>query len=376
MSIPLNDILALVGELDDTPGDDTPRERFRSFLRAQVREIGQLRDFIEACLRRSDEQGARALRDLVNHLGTFLGFETAFGRYRRIGTHPVLEGHWKSVDKGIHLAIEFKFDEADLTQTSSLIDAIEAAITEKRIPSWNNVIGLYVLREEEGSRPLAQALVTEHRNHQFRIVSIPALLSLAEFMAEYDIDHDDVMAILQPLNPSIEPTIALMTRLISEPRIAEPLAVEGGEGEAHYWLTPVYTDGPERVTDLVQTLLGKAKIYAIHERSPGRTRIKPGDEICFYVAQRGIVAHARVASSPERKTHRKIPHSKSYSWIFRLSDVEIYFDDPVVLDAALRRRLDAFRERDPDHAWFWFVQETRSLSAHDFALLTRRDAMK
>jgi len=32
MSITLSQILALVGKLDDSPGEDTPRERFRLFL--------------------------------------------------------------------------------------------------------------------------------------------------------------------------------------------------------------------------------------------------------------------------------------------------------------------------------------------------------
>ena len=44
MSITLNQILALVGKLDDSPGDDTPRERFRRFLKENVNEGGQVRD--------------------------------------------------------------------------------------------------------------------------------------------------------------------------------------------------------------------------------------------------------------------------------------------------------------------------------------------
>jgi hypothetical protein len=36
MSITLNQIWALVGKLDDSPGDDTPRERFRRFLKENV----------------------------------------------------------------------------------------------------------------------------------------------------------------------------------------------------------------------------------------------------------------------------------------------------------------------------------------------------
>ena len=42
MAITLNQILELVGKLDDATGNDTPRERFRRFLRENVRDIGQI----------------------------------------------------------------------------------------------------------------------------------------------------------------------------------------------------------------------------------------------------------------------------------------------------------------------------------------------
>ena len=82
MSIALNQILALVGRLNDSPGEEVPRERFRRFLQENVVEVGQIRDHVEECLRLSGDQYNRALQDLVNHLGHFLGFEVVFGRYQ------------------------------------------------------------------------------------------------------------------------------------------------------------------------------------------------------------------------------------------------------------------------------------------------------
>lgn len=43
-----------------------------------------LRDYVEECLRESGDQYNRALQDLANHLGRFLGFEVAFGRYHGV----------------------------------------------------------------------------------------------------------------------------------------------------------------------------------------------------------------------------------------------------------------------------------------------------
>ena len=51
MSITLKQILDLVEKLDDSPGDDTPRERFRRFLKENVKEVGQVRDYVEECIR-------------------------------------------------------------------------------------------------------------------------------------------------------------------------------------------------------------------------------------------------------------------------------------------------------------------------------------
>jgi hypothetical protein len=63
-----------------------------------------------------------------------------------------------------------------------------------------------------------------------------------------------------------------------------------------------------------------------------------------------------------------------YPWAFPVRDARYYFDAPVMIDAALRSRLDAFVKHghDPNGALSWLVQGTRYLTAHDFAVLTRR----
>lgn len=80
----LEQILGLVGTLDDTPGDNTARERFRAFLHDSLNSVGAVRDFMEACLRNKGPQYDRALQDLVNHSATLIGFEVEFGRYRGV----------------------------------------------------------------------------------------------------------------------------------------------------------------------------------------------------------------------------------------------------------------------------------------------------
>jgi hypothetical protein len=52
MSMTLTQVLSLVGKLNDSPGDETARERFRRFLRENVTAVGQIRDYIEEATRK------------------------------------------------------------------------------------------------------------------------------------------------------------------------------------------------------------------------------------------------------------------------------------------------------------------------------------
>jgi hypothetical protein len=75
----------------------------------------------------------------------------------------------------------------------------------------------------------------------------------------------------------------------------------------------------------------------------------------------------------ERKLDRRIRQPEKYPWVFRLDDVRLYLGEPVVIDAALRNRLAAFRDRDPEKFWGWFVQATRKITENDFNVLTNQE---
>lgn len=127
------------------------------------------------------------------------------------------------------------------------------------------------------------------------------------------------------------------------------------------------------VEEVIRCLVGKERIYAFAERTPYRRWIEPGDWICFYAIAKGIVAHARVASRPEKKDHPAVHDPLTHSWVFRLSDVQVYTERPVVLDAKLRSRLDAFKGRSAHARWAWFVRRVRLVTEHDFRILTRQE---
>lgn len=66
--------------------------------------------------------------------------------------------------------------------------------------------------------------------------------------------------------------------------------------------------------------------------------------------------------------------SERFPWAFKVKDVRYFFNKPIVIDATMRQRLDAFRGRDPGKAWAWFVQATRMLTAASSGLSAVLDA--
>lgn len=367
MNITLKQILDLVGKLDDTPGDETPRERFRKYLKENVKEVGQIRDYIQECLRNTGDQYNRALQDLVNYLGYFLEFEVIFGRYHGVAGQIGYDGIWRS-PTGFQIVIEVKTTEAYAIKTATLVGYVDRLISEKEIPNWDHAMGLYVVgRPDPELHQLENAIIIEKRTHQLRTISVESLLSLAELMQESDMSHEDVLSLFLPSGPSIDQYVDLMARLVAEQKVDDEAPPE----EVVYWLTPVKSDEKQTAEGVIETLVGKEKIYAFGERTPGRKHLKLGDWICFYAAGKGVVAHAKVASAPQYEIHPKITHPEKYPWVFRVEKVQLYLNEPVVIDAALRAQLDAFHGKDLNKGWAWFVQATRKITDRDFKALTR-----
>lgn len=387
MSVTLTQILNLVGKLDDSPGDETPRERFRRYLRENVRKVGQIRDYVDECLRISEPQYNRALQDLVNYVGHFLGFEKViFGRYQGVPGEIGFDGHWKSPTE-FHIVVEVKTTEVYPIKVDVLLDYVEKLISQREILREDDALGLYVVgRPDPEIKQLENAIIVGERTNRLRIISANSLLSLAELMDEYEVNHEDILAVLRPSGPTIDPVVDLMGRLVAqekvgeagekEPPSLEPSAEEvparpAAKEEAAYWLTPVRSEEDLTAKECIKSLVGEEKIHAFGEKTPGRKHLKPGDWICFYAQGEGVAAHAKVISYPTKRSHPKIEQPEKYPWVFKLDQPVLYLDRPVVIDAVLRSQLDAFADKDLNKPWAWFVQATRKMTQHDFEVLTR-----
>jgi hypothetical protein len=378
-----------VGKLDDTNGDDNPRERFRLYLKENANEVGQIRDYIGESLRNTGSQYNRAFQDLINYLGHFLGFEVRFGRYQGVQGQIGFDGLWKS-PSDFYIVVEVKTTEVYAIKTATLMNYIDEAISEKIIPDRNHVLGLYIVgRADPEVHQLENAIYVEKRMDHLRVISAESLLSLAELMTNYDVSHKDILAVLRPSGPVIDPIIDLMARLAAESEVGEepkepsvsrtpetgPVIEKTSEkDQVGYWLSPVIGNDKQAAEEVIQDLVGVQRIYAFGERTPGRKHLKPGDMICFYAEGNGVVGHATVSSYPEKKSSSAIRDPERYPWLFSLEKNRTYIDNPVIIDAALRAKLDAFKNRDPNKPWSWFVFSTRRLSENDFRILTRENS--
>lgn len=381
MTINLTQILSLVGKLDDSLGEQTSSKRFRVFLKENVKDIAIVRDYVEECLRNKGDQYNCALQDLINFVGEFLGFVVEYGRYRGITGELGFDGHWTS-KTGFHLVIEVKTTEVYSITTSTLTGYVDGLISQRRVPNWDQAMGLYVIgRPDPEIRALSNSIVAERRTDQLRIISSDALISLAEMMNEYDVSHEDILEVLKPSGPNIDGIADLLARLAAqrETGLPEPSPPPPGDGDGpllpestSYWLAPVGSDEKRAAEEVIKNVVGEEHVYAFGERTPGRKVLKPGDWIAFYATGKGVVAHAKVASAPMKGEHPSIKHSDQYPYLFKLSDPVLYIDDPVIIDSSLRAKLEAFKDRDPSKGWAWLVQATRKLSDADYHLLTRK----
>jgi hypothetical protein len=381
----LEQVLALAGTLEDSQTADSSSARFRRFLQHNVTAVGQIRDYVEECLRSSGGQYNRALQDLINRVGELLGFSVTYGRYKGVHGQVGHDGLWSS-PTGFSIVVEVKTSGAFSVNTAVLHNYINELVSQRVIPEEDRTMGLYIFcRDEQDSQQLQNSIVAEKKANLLRVVRAETLLSLAEIVKQYSLKHEHVLSLLRPSGPNADPIIDLMLQLLFEKqpatdnevgeqvqeRCPEKVARPAESPEVNFWLTPVASDSTVTAEQVIQRLVGEHAIYAFSLTTPGRRALKQGDQMAFYAQRKGVVAHATVKTAPTEMRHPAVRDPERYSWVFHLEKQVLYLNEPVVLDGSLRAASDAFAGRDPNGPWSWFLQSTRKISAHDFKLLTR-----
>lgn len=166
------------------------------------------------------------------------------------------------------------------------------------------------------------------------LVSSPASPVIGAVVAEMrrvgiDTEPEDIVALLRRgTSPSVQGVAPPPTEAIA------PSAPTTGSPRAHY-IFPVGGEAGFSAEKHLEAWL-RAGFWGVRQSTAHRTRIKGGDECCFYVKKVGVVTHARVTGqAAEVVTPAEWPGPDKHSEnVFKipLSDVQL-LSAPVLIDS-------------------------------------------
>jgi hypothetical protein len=337
MSVTIDQILTLVGRLDDSPGYDAPRERYRRFLLDYVRDWPVARALIEECQFSPDEQHRFALQDLVAVLGQFLGF--------RVTLSPA---SWHARGR-LNLILDVKSNPSAAPDVTSLAEAVASAARvidahASRCTGLCVLSPLYLYRDKvEQAASRASAPVS--------VVALRSLVSMADMVHAGRMDRQDVARVFES-NLSIDFMVSLIGQPVpaaaTEPRREAPAAVveatepqppqpESDADDAQFWLAPVVPDYATRPEEFLERVVAKRLTFGVADVTAAGRAVQPADRLCFYIAGSGVVGHARVASLAGGTAGLRDAHR--FRQILHLEGLELFLAAPVPADAETQLRL-------------------------------------
>jgi hypothetical protein len=357
MSITLLELLMLVGRLDDEPGFDTARERYRRFLLEHVSTIPIYRAFVDQCQHALDEQQHRALQDLVVLLGRFLGLETKFGSYGP-GTGSC-EGLWRSRGRlDVHLDVRTaQTGGADLENLSRRLIAPASGGTSARS------IGLCVTLPLYPNRSRLDETLAAGSHPTVRIASLRSLIELAVMVDAGSIGHQDVVNLLDTSN-GLDFVIGLIQRVAPAPCTDTHTSAQSREADPGFWLATVTGDPAIDPEQFLERVIGRRQIFGVSGTLDGAA--SPGDWICFYIPEKGVVGRAQVGWIVTERSGLRDAHQ--YCQMFRLDKVDLHVNAPIHPDFEAQLRLRAAR------ATIGPAPSLLRISQRDFVALTTSEA--
>jgi hypothetical protein len=168
--------------------------------------------------------------------------------------------------------------------------------------------------------------------------------------------------------------------------IAQDNIGTGSQGEEHvelagsYYLLPA-SSGHIQMDALAYTHLWLDRgWWGMGESTPNRRKLKADDKVCFYVVGYGVAATATVAGAAtsllakEDLAPELVDYYSTPPYGVPLENVK-WLDPAVVITAEVRAALDAFEGKAvTGKSWAWLVQTSRTLSAHDYRIITGETA--
>ena len=365
-ALTLEHILTLSGRLNDEPRFDGARERFRRFLFDYVRDATTARDLIEQGQYAPSDEHQRAIQDLVVLSGRFLGFKPAFGP----DPCPAPMGHcgiWQSPSH-LHVLIDVRSDQATPGEPGD--DPLLAAAPG------------FAAGASAGYRPAALCVVTPLCMNRHKIgeafaaarpgcpigvFTLRSLLSLADSVSAGRMSHDDLVRLIES-NMSLDFMVELLDRASASSPAGDAASSDLQPNQPPlYWMCNVASDHDTKPEEFLELVVARRLIFGIASDIPSAHAIRTGDGICFYIAGKGTVGHARIASPAD--VGRGLRDAHRFRQVLQLEDLHLYLDRPVAADFETQLRFRTARVSPSRH-----VQTVIEISRDSFQAMTRTDA--
>lgn len=192
MAKSLQEALKIFGNLDDAGGSDSPRERFRRYLRDEVFTPEILREYVRTCQLTEGLQYVRAMQDIVNRIGELLGFRVIHGRYHSDSGPVTIDGHWRS-DAGHQYLIEVRCGEERPPDPGRMRNFARLLHMAGKLPELNTVVGVYVESKGKVADGSVQRKILESPGKPLiRVVSVDMLIHFYELIRASEISFEDV----------------------------------------------------------------------------------------------------------------------------------------------------------------------------------------
>jgi hypothetical protein len=345
MSVTLSQILGLIGRLDDDPGFDAPRERFRRFLNEAVVDVRTARALIEEGQRSVAEQEHYALQDVVVTLGRLLGFETTFGSYRRgIGTTKY-DGHWRS-RRRVHIVLDIGTGLTPRTDFDELPRSLAAVATEPPVEVDVPLLGLSIVTPLFAAREkLEDALRTDRRHHNWRIASTASLLWLADMVSAGQLRHEELVKLLIAGN-GLDLVVELLNRFGSgtvSHHDTGTAVVHTGDSKPDFWIATIGRSQAATFQKMIESAVGSRHLLGVAEDAASPAMARPGDWVCFFAPGKGVVGQAQVSGVANDDAHL-FRRSDGFTRLYRFKNIEL-FDAPIVPEADFEQTLAAGHAR-------------------------------
>jgi hypothetical protein len=369
-SLSIEQVLMLVGRLDDAAGFDVPRERYRRFLREHAANPATVRALVEQCQHAPGEQHQRAFRDLVVHSGRLLGFDPFFGRYAAAEGAAPFDGRWHSRSR-LDVIVDARTAPAPTASVENLVKSADALRAAGE--ATGRVAGLIVITSPAGRHRIDEAIAGAALPFPVGVVSIGSLLALADAVTAGNITHDHVVRVFESNLPG-DVLVEMLERSAARPTtdesihenpagpkngrsITDPAGPATGRSitdtgdlpngrtisesdassDTSYWIATVGQDHATRPEEFLELVVLRRHVFGIVDSATGRSTATPGDWVCFYVAGKGVVGHARIAAL--RAGGGGLRDAHRFRQLLQVEDVKLNLGAPVALDAETQLRL-------------------------------------